>query len=416
MSIALAPVVRVDEKLLAYWIETLGLIGASEGTGVRRPVYSPEWVQATQQYAAWCEESGLKVRQDQVGNVWGRLEGTEGGACIASGSHIDTQLPGGRYDGALGCLAGLLALRCLFEQFGAPKKPLECVAFCEEEGSRFPAANLWGSRAVVGSIDPQEPYALRDYDQVTMADAMLKVGLDPKAVADARRRDIAAFLELHVEQGPILEHAGVPLGIVTGITGLRHYVVEVEGQANHAGAFPMDLRLDPMAGAAEMINAVIGTATAWGRPAVSTVGRVEVFPNYPAIIPQRVRFTIDARHPEPAGLAQLFEAHERSLREIASRRGLKVQWTVTLDKPPAPSNKELVGVLQDAAKSQGIETHEMHSGAGHDSQVMAAIAPMAMVFVQSQAGRSHTPEEYTAVENAALGVQALAAAMYRLAW
>ena len=411
------PRVTIDPALVASYVETLGRIGAAGATGVKRTVYSPEWVQATAQYAAWCEEGGLAVRRDAVGNVWGRLEGsTHGAPAVASGSHIDSQLPGGRYDGALGCLAALIAIRSLREQFGTPKRPLEAVAFCEEEGSRFPAANLWGSRAVTGRIGPDEAAQLRDYEGLTMADAMRAVGLDAARIGEAARRDIGHFIELHVEQGPVLEHDGLPVGIVTGITGLRHYVVEVIGEANHAGAFPMDLRRDPMAGAAEMISGVIATATRLGRPAVTTVGRMQVEPNYPAIVPARVRFTIDARHPDAKALAALYASHEQLLREVAERRGLQLNLSVTLDQAPSPSDPATVALLQDSARAQGIESLLMHSGAGHDSQVMAGIAAMAMVFVQSRSGRSHTPEEFTSVEHAVMGIETLAAGMYRLAY
>lgn len=410
------PRIVVDPGLVESYVMTLGRIGAAGSTGVRRTVYSPGWTQATAQYAAWCEDAGLAVRPDAVGNMWGRLEGSGPGPAIASGSHIDSQLPGGRYDGALGCLAALIAIRSLREQFGTPKRPLEAVAFCEEEGSRFPAANLWGSRAVTGRIGPHEAAQLRDYEGITIGDAMHEVGLDPARIGEAARKDIGTFIELHVEQGPVLEQAGLPVGIVTGITGLRHYVVEVTGEANHAGAYPMDLRRDPMAGAAEMISGVIETATRLGRPAVTTVGRLQVEPNYPAIVPAKVRFTIDARHPDPAALAALYGAHEALLRAVAGRRGLQVDWQVTLDQAPSPSNAQTVALLRAAAHGQGIETMLMHSGAGHDSQVMAGIADMAMVFVQSRSGRSHTPEEFTSIEHAVMGIQTLAAGMYQLAY
>lgn len=410
------PRIEVDRALVESCVMTLGRIGAVGETGVKRTVYSPEWVEATALYARWCGEAGLAVRRDAVGNVWGRLEGSGGGASIASGSHIDSQLPGGRYDGALGCIAALVALRTLREQFGSPRRPLEAVAFCEEEGSRFPAANLWGSRAVTGCIGEQESQQLTDYEGMSMADAMRAVGLDASRIRDAVREDIDTFIELHVEQGPVLEHAGLPVGIVTGITGLRHYVVEVTGEANHAGAYPMDLRRDPMAGAAEMISGVIATAAAIGRPAVTTVGRMQVEPNYPAIVPARVRFTIDARHPDAQALAQLYERHESLVRSVAQRRGLEVSLQVTLDQPPSPSDAGTVELLQAAARGQGVESKLMHSGAGHDTQVMARIAKTAMVFVQSRRGRSHTPEEFTSVEHAAMGIETLAAAMYRLAY
>lgn len=412
----MTPAIVVDPVLVERYIMELARFGAVGESGVSRTVYSPEWVLATDQYAAWCSEAGLDVRRDAVGNVWGRLEGTDGGRAIVSGSHIDSQRPGGRYDGALGALAGLIALRTLKEQFGAPKRPLECLAFCEEEGSRFPAANFWGSRAINARIAPDELDRLRDYDGVTIGSAMRAVGLDPARIATAARDDIDTFIELHIEQGPILEHAGIPVGIVTGITGLRHYVVEVSGEANHAGAFPMDLRCDPMAGAAEIIARVIGTATSLGRPAVTTVGRMRVEPNYPAIIPGKVTFTIDARHPDAQALAQLYARHEAVMRDVAQRRGLTINWHTTLDLPPSPSNPATVAMLQAAANDLGIPSMLMHSGAGHDSQVMAQRAKMAMIFVQSRDGRSHTPEEFTSVEHAVLGITLLAAGLYRLAY
>lgn len=415
MSIAL-PRIVVDRNLVEHCVMTLGRIGAAAGTGVKRTVYSPEWVEATRLYARWCAEAGLAVRQDAVGNVWGRLEGTQDTRSVASGSHIDSQLPGGRYDGALGCISAYIALRTLRENFGVPRRTLEAVAFCEEEGSRFPAANLWGSRAVIGRIADGEAQRLTDYEGVTIGDAMRAVGLDPARIEDAKRSDIDTFIELHVEQGPVLEHADIPVGLVTGITGLRHYVVEVTGEANHAGAFPMDLRRDPMAGAAEMISGVIDTVNRMGRPAVTTVGRLQVEPNYPAIVPAKVRFTIDARHPDADALSELYATHEATLREVAARRNLEVAWQVTLDQPPSPSDVATVDLLQAVAENQGVCAMRMHSGAGHDTQVMAGIAKTAMIFVQSRRGRSHTPEEFTSVEHAAMGIEVLAGAMYRLAY
>ncbi|MET4578252.1 Zn-dependent hydrolase [Ottowia thiooxydans] len=415
MSIAL-PHIVVDRNLVEHCVMTLGSIGAAAGTGVKRTVYSPEWVKATDLYASWCADAGLIVRKDAVGNVWGRLQGTREDRSVASGSHIDTQLPGGRYDGALGCISAYIALRTLHEHFGAPRRSLEAVAFCEEEGSRFPAANLWGSRAVTGRIADGEAQRLKDYEGVILGDAMRAVGLDPARIKDAQRSDIDTFIELHVEQGPVLEHADIPIGLVTGITGLRHYVVEVTGEANHAGAFPMDLRRDPMAGAAEMISGVIDTANGIGRPAVTTVGRLQVEPNYPAIVPAKVRFTIDARHPDADALRDLYAMHEATLRAVAARRNLELSWQVTLDQPPSPSDAATVELLMSVAQEQGVRAMRMHSGAGHDTQVMAGIAKTAMIFVQSRRGRSHTPEEFTSVEHAAMGIEVLAGAMYRLAY
>jgi allantoate deiminase len=312
----------IDPGLVEQRILALAHHGAYGETGVWRTVYSPEWVAATHLYAHWCSEAGLIATRDAVGNVWGRLQGSEDGAAIVSGSHIDTQRPGGRYDGALGAIAALTAIEALAARHGKPRRTLEAVALCEEEGSRFPTANFWGSRAITGAISPSDADKTVGYDGQTMSDAMRAVGLPPERIGDAARHDIESFIELHIEQDPVLEHADLPVAVVTGITGLRHYEVDLTGIANHAGAFPMDLRRDPMAGFAEIVTRLIGGADRIGRPAVTTIGQVFVEPNGASIIPGKIRFTVDARHPELAAYHDLCAAHEQSMREIAQRGDL----------------------------------------------------------------------------------------------
>ena len=216
---------------------------------------------------------------------------------VATGSHIDSQTPGGRYDGALGVVAALVALRTLRERFGAPRRTLEVVSLCEEEASRFHATNFWGSRAIIGAISPEEPEAIRDREGVSIGEAMRAVGLDPDRIPEARRDDLDTWIEVHIEQGPILEAEGLPVGIVDAITAIRHYVIELIGRSDHAGARPMEGRLDPMVGFAEIVTAVIGVALESGAPAVTTVGRVNVEPNLPSAVPDKVTFTLDSRHP-----------------------------------------------------------------------------------------------------------------------
>lgn len=408
--------IRIDPSLVENYVMSLARYGSDGGTGVRRLVYSPEWVAAQNRVAAWCEEAGLAVHRDAVGNVWGRLEGREGGPSIVSGSHIDSQNPGGRYDGALGVIAAVVAIRALKEQFGQPRRTLEVVSFCEEESSRFPATGFWGSRAITGHIAPDDPDQIVGYDGETIAQAMREVGLDPARIPEARRSDIDTFIEYHIEQGPILEQAGLPVGVVSALPGIRHYVAHLQGRSDHAGAMPMDLRRDPMAGAAEIISGVINTALSMGRPAVTTVGRMVVEPNYPAIVPERVTFTIDARHPDPAERDRLYGAHESLIRGIAKRRDLEVGWEITTDLPPCPSDPGVVAVLEESAREQGVPFMTMTSGAVHDTQRMAELAKVAMVFVQSKAGRSHTPAEFTAIEHAAAGIRVLAGGLHRLAY
>ncbi|MBS3651029.1 Zn-dependent hydrolase [Pseudaminobacter sp. 19-2017] len=411
-----SPLIEISPELVERYVLELASYGAVQATGVSRTVYSPEWVGATERYVEWCTEAGLEVNRDAVGNVWGKLKGREPGKSIVSGSHIDSQTPGGRYDGALGAVAALIALRALREQFGAPKRTIEAVAFCEEESSRFPSANYWGSRAITGRIAPDDPDRVIGFSGESIAEAMRDVGLDPARIAEASRDDIEHFIELHIEQGPILEQAGLPVAIVSAITGIRHYRAEIRGTQNHAGAFPMDLRRDPLAGFAEIASGLINTAHRMGRPAVTTIGRVIVEPNYPGIIPSRVEFTIDARHPDPEARRRLYAAHENLMTEVASRRGLDIHWETMLDHEPAPSNLEIVSVLERVARDQGVPTMLMASGAGHDSQQMAAIAKVAMIFVRSKDGRSHTPDEFSSVEDIVAGIRVLAAGLHALAY
>jgi allantoate deiminase len=408
--------ITVDSALVERMILDLARDGAHGETGVWRTVYSPEWVAAADRYAAWCGEAGLRVRRDTIGNVWGRLDGTGGGDAIVSGSHIDSQRPGGRYDGALGAIGALVAIQTLRDRFGPPRRPLEAVALCEEEGSRFPSANFWGSRAITGAIAPGDPDTTIGYDGETIADAMRTVGLDPDRIPEAAREDIDTFVELHIEQGPILEQAGLSVAIVDAITGIRHYVVELTGTANHAGAFPMDRRRDPMAGAAEIVSGVIATAHRMGRPAVTTVGRMNVEPNGAAIIPERVTFTVDARHPSPAARETLYARHEGLMREVAARRGLDITWHRTFDQDPLTCDPAVVRLLTEAAADQGVPTLTMASGAVHDTQRMAARSRVAMLFVRSRDGRSHTPEEYSSLADCVAGIEVLAATLHRLAY
>ena len=408
--------IDIDPVLVERYILELGAHGAYADTGVWRTVYSPEWVAATDLYAHWCAEAGLAVHRDAVGNVFGRLAGTEAGGSIVSGSHIDSQRPGGRYDGALGALAGLIAIRALKQQFGAPRRSLAALALCEEEGSRFPSASFWGSRAITGAIAPGEAEAMKGYEDETMAQAMRAIGLDPALIPQARRDDIDAFVELHIEQGPILEQAGLPVAVVDAITSIRHYRVTLTGEQNHAGAFPMDLRLDPMAGFAEIASGVIATAHRMGRPAVTTIGRVAVDPNYPAIVPRSVTFTVDVRHPDPAQCAVIYARHEALMREVAARRGLEISWEIYQDRPPCLSAPELVATFQEAARSQGVAFATMASGAAHDSQQMAKIAPVVMLFVRSKDGRSHTPEEFSSIPDIVDCIKVLAAGLHALAY
>lgn len=409
--------IAIDPALVERHIMALARHGASHGTGVSRAAYTPEWVAAQQQVADWFAEAGLTVWRDAVGNQWGRLVGTAPGPVIATGSHIDSQLPGGRYDGALGIIGGLLAVSALKERFGQPRRSIDLVSFCQEEASRLPGADLLASRAIVGTLAPSEADTLRSYDGETFRELLAAVGLEADRIGEAERDDIDTFLELHIEQGPVLEHEGIAVGIVNAITGSRTWRVTINGRSDHGGACPMDLRRDPMVAAAAIIGEVLATASAMGRPAVTTVGRLLVEPNYPAIVPARVVVTVNARNPDLAGGRELFARHEATFAKVAAANPqLDISWSGTPGGEPTICDPGTVRLLEEVAREQGVSSKTMPSGAIHDAQIMARRYKAAMLFVPSKDGRSHTPAEYTSPEEMAAGIQILAAALHRLAY
>jgi len=286
---------------------------------------------------------------------------------------------------------------------------------CEEEGSRFNTA-FWGARAIVGRIGADEPDRVVDPDGVTIGAAMREHGFDPARIAEAERNDLVAFVEAHIEQGAILEREGYPLGVVSTITGQRWMRVTVTGVQNHAGTTPMDLRRDAMAGAAAMIERVTAAATRMGRPAVATVGRMQAFPGGTNIIPGRCEFTIDTRHAEPEARRRLIAEIESILETAARERDLSVQHEVIADHDPVPLNDDVRSLIEAAIRDLGLPYLVMPSGAGHDSEILAPRFPSAMLFVPSRDGKSHTPEEYTPVEQVVPGVRALAGTLHRLAY
>jgi allantoate deiminase len=396
-------------------VTELGKVGEQPGGGLIRFMYDDAWRTAGELVARWMAEVGLQVRTDAVGNVFGRLPGTESESTVLTGSHIDTVRLGGRYDGALGILTGLAAIEALIRTCGRPRKSLELVALCEEESSRF-AANFFGSRAMLGAIRDDEPESMRDADGVTLADAMRRVGLDPTAIGSARRGDVEAFVELHIEQGRVLADEGTQIGIVSAITGLRWLDVTVSGRADHAGATPMDLRRDAVQGAAEMTQAMTALVDAEGRPAVVTCGAWQVLPGGVNIVPERVTFSVDLRHPDEASLDRLAGRIRQECARIATRRGLAVAINDTKAVPPAPMEESVRKLIKQATEEHGVSARSIPSGAGHDSQMWAPHVPTAMIFVPSVEGRSHCPEEYTSAGDCAVGASVLASTLRELAY
>jgi len=405
--------VRVEPSEMQHLVETLGAIGEQPGGGIVRPVYSDAWVAAREQLATWMREAGLIVRGDALGNLFGRISG-ETDRTVLTGSHFDTVKLGGRYDGALGVLSALAALRALRRDGFKPRTRLEMVALCEEEGSRF-HANFWGTRGILGLISPGELAELRDDEGTTIGEAMRRVGLPPEDYRQAVREDVDAFVELHIEQGRILYDEGLPLGVVRTITGLYRFLATVEGRTDHAGTTPMDLRRDAFQAAAEMALEMTRVVAAEARPAVVTTGYWDVQPGAWNIVPGLVRFGVDLRHPDEAVKQRLGAAVREAGEAIAARRGVTVRYEMVGDVPPNDMHPDIRSAIASAADDLGVRFVEMVSGAGHDSQVMATRVPTGMLFVPSVDGRSHSAAEFTSAADAARGATVLAAALQRLA-
>jgi allantoate deiminase len=413
-SAAMAPV-RVEQARLAGLVERLGRVGAQPSGGIIRPQYSPAWREAQNLVATFMDDAGLHVREDAVGNVLGRLVGEDDTRTVLTGSHIDTVVHGGAYDGALGVVSAVAAVEAVAAAAGQPRRSVEVVSLCEEESSRF-AANYFGTRSILGLVEPGEPERLRDVEGVTLADAARSVGLDPARFSEARREDLDVFLELHIEQGRTLVDAGIDIGVVDVITGFSWLEVTVEGRTDHAGATAMTDRRDAFQGAARMAAAVEEVARAQGHPAVATTGVVRVHPGGANIVPGRVEFTVDVRHPDAAVLDHMIATMRERCEAVAAERHLDVRVDLVKHTPPHELDTGLRDVLRTAAEACGASWRDLPSGAGHDSQTMGTRVPTAMLFVPSVDGRSHSPAEYSTPEDCARGASVLATALRATAW
>jgi allantoate deiminase len=407
--------IPIDASLLQTYIDLLGAIGWQDEGGVTRPVYSTAWMRAREKLAEWMRSAGLAVREDAVGNLFGRLQGRDDSQTILTGSHLDTVPCGGKYDGALGILAGLVALQALRTEVGQPRLSLEVAALCEEEGSRFPA-HYWGTRALLGLIEAAELDTLCDEQGTTIAQAMRAAGFSAERYREATRHDLAAFLELHIEQGRSLFEERIAVGIVQAIVGLHQRRISVTGRADHAGTTPMDLRRDALQGAAQMAGDITRLVEQAGRPAVATLGRWEVKPGAVNVVPETVHFSLDLRHPDEKIKQRLAEAIWGCCQAIAQEQGLTVVSEILSDSLPSSMDCALQSALIRAAEACGASWRAMPSGAGHDSQEMARSLPTAMLFVPSVEGRSHCSVEYTTPEDAACGASVLATTLYGLAY
>ncbi|HBM2980575.1 TPA: allantoate amidohydrolase [Klebsiella michiganensis] len=392
------------------------LAAISETPDALTRVYlSPQHLEANQRAARWMTQAGMTVWQDSVGNICGRYEGEQEGApAILLGSHLDTVRNAGRYDGMLGVLAAIEVVHGLHQQGRRLKQAIEIVGFCDEEGTRF-GITLLGSRGITGTW-PESWLAQTDADGVSVAQAMVLAGLDPARIHLAARRpeEIAAYLELHIEQGPCLEQEGLALGVVEAINGARRLNCRFTGEAGHAGTVPMSHRKDALAAAAEWMVRVETLTREQGGNRVATVGTLRCAPGAVNVIPGDVTLTLDIRGPHDQPLDALLDTLLNEAQAIASRRQLRFSAEEFYRIAATACDSGLQQVLSEAVQAVQGRSLMLPSGAGHDAIAMAERWPSAMLFVRCKGGISHHPAESVTADDVALAIAAYSRAVSAL--
>lgn len=395
----------IDSARMMAELEELSRIGRTASGGVTRLGLTAENAAAKELVARWMGEAGLAVRHDAAANLIGRLGGD--GSAIILASHLDSVIDGGRFDGPMGVLIALEVARLLAGNEVELARPVEVVAFSDEEGTRF-GTGFFGSRAMLGKL-PLDVLDRKDKDGITVAQAMEELGYPPHKIKEATRDpgEIAAYLEVHVEQGAVLDRLEYPVGVVTGIAGPAHLQATLQGRADHAGATPMNLRKDPLVAAAQVILATEKLAQEASPTAVATVGKIWVEPGVVNVIPELAGFSLDIRDVDKATRNGLIESILEVLQEVCAAR--QIEWAVEehLRVDPVPLSSRMQATLAEACREAGVPVHKMPSGAGHDAMIFASLIETGMLFVRSRGGVSHSPAERTDEADIAVATEVL---------
>lgn len=385
------------------------LAQCSEEPGrITRRFATPALAQANALVAGWMRAAGMEPRQDAIGNLVGRYQAERPGApTLLIGSHLDSVRDAGRYDGPLGVLAGLACIEQLHDQGVRLPFAIELYGFADEEGVRYHSTYL-GSRAAAGTFAASE-LARVDADGIAMADAIRTAGGDPRALAAAARTrgELLGYVELHIEQGPVLEALGLPVGVVTAIAGQSRVAIEFGGMAGHAGTVPMALRQDALCAAAEFVLAAEALAHATDQ-LVATVGQLSVQPGASNVIPGAARLALDVRHHDDTVRTQAVAALHTRAEQIGAARRVSLSWQAVQASNAVQCDARLAGLLGQAIEAQGYPAQALPSGAGHDAVAIAAITPVAMLFVRCKGGISHHPDESVTTADVAVGLGVLA--------
>ncbi len=393
---------RVNGARLNGWLAAFDAIGRTPG-GINRVAYSEADLAGRAYTLGLFREAGLEPRIDAAGNILAGVPGRDATRPpILIGSHIDSVTDGGNYDGPLGSFAAIEVARTLREQRVALRHPLEVVVWQNEEGGTI------GSKALIGALTSADLDTVAR-SGVTIRDGIGRLGGDVARLGEVVRRtgDVACYLELHIEQGGLLDQAGLDIGVVEGIVGLRWIEVTITGFANHAGATPMDQRQDAMLAAAKFTVAVNDAVRGEPGRQVATVGRLVPSPNTTNVIPGQVVLTVDLRDLDAAKIARFAARFEQLGREIGAATGTTFRFASLVESQPAPADPRVMDLVEGSARALGLSTRRMPSGAGHDAQELARIAPMGMIFVPSVGGISHSPKEFTRPEDVTKGADVL---------
>lgn len=408
-----------DHSQLQTWIETLNQFNATPGDGITRQLFTPEDMAARRYLISEMEKLGLQVHQDAIGNIYGVAEGTDPSlAPVWSGSHIDTVLHGGSFDGMCGVLCAMESVRIIREAGLSHRRSIVCCIFSGEEPARF-GIGCVGSRALIGEMSTQEARERKDVNGVSLYDAMVEVGLDPEKLPTAKVQpgQVHAHIELHIEQNVHLERQGVPIGVVTSICAPSNLVVTVSGRSGHAGGMAMTERWDAFAAVAEMALEVerIGRTESTSDFTTATVGRVNVEPNQSNIVPGKVVFTVDVRDAAKASKDRIMEMIKAMIMDVAAKRGITAEIYVQNHDTPMPCAPFLQDIIEGHCQDQGVPCMKMVSGPFHDALHIGEFCPVGMIFIPSKAGLSHCPEEWTDYGDVCRGSRILASTLLDVA-
>ncbi|MCR3955709.1 MAG: Zn-dependent hydrolase [Gudongella sp.] len=388
-------------------IEELAKFNSSNDGGLTRFSLTEEDRMARKYLKEQLEKLDVKIYEDNAGTIFARREGTDPDApVIMIGSHFDSVKNGGNFDGPAGVIMALEIFRALEDNKVKTRYPLEFVAMIEEEGGRF-GSGVFGSRAMAGLVDFEQLERNKDKDGISMAQAFRDFGFEPEKIAEAKRNreDVKAFIELHIEQGPILENEGKDLGIVDFIVGINEFKVQVNGRPDHAGTTPMDMRADALGVASKVVAEIDSYPVPENNGTVATVGVLEIKPGAANIVPAQAIFTVDIRSKDEASISNV---KKKILDKLdALTKDTDVTYTVTemLDVKPVKMNEEMVELFRESAEGKGFSYRHMLSGAGHDAMVMAAVTEVGLIFVPSKDGRSHCKEEWTDYDQLQKGIE-----------